>query len=173
MKTDADVFVFVDADVIPTPADFAALVQSEKLNSGNAVSGCYLAGTGRLAAVPAGPSSVSIGGEPRFVRLVVAGMGFSAVHRDTVERLERHSRMVRDPTGETWYPHFLPAVLNRVAEDGNDGRDGAEYLPEDYAFWWRVQAVAGAELWLDTHLAVGHVKESILVPSGVVEHTVG
>jgi hypothetical protein len=46
---------------------------------------------------------------------------------------------------------------------------GREYVPEDYSFWWRVRTLAKATFWLDTHLPVGHVKTSVLVPEGKLE----
>jgi hypothetical protein len=166
MNTAADRFIFIDADTAATPDDITRLVESEKLNGNSAVSGCYLTSRGTVAAVPVEPKEVRLGGEPRFVELLVAGMGFSAITRETVELMDQVVTPVRDTTGETWRPYFLPFVLEYEIPGAPMGR---EYVPEDYSFWWRVRTLAKATFWLDTHLPVGHVKTSVLVPEGKLE----
>jgi len=165
MNTPADRFLLIDADTAPTPDDIVRLAESEKLNETSAVSGCYMTSKGTVAAVPVEPTEVRIGGEPRFVELMVAGMGFAAITRETVQLLDRTIAPVRDKTGEVWRPYFLPFVLEFDSPEGPQ----REYVPEDYSFWWRVRTVAKAKFWLDTHLPVGHVKTQILTPQGTLD----
>jgi len=159
MKTGAETFLFIDSDVVPTAEDIIRLIDSPKLSADSAVSGCYLARTNHVAAVPLDSPELHIGGEPRFVRGIVAGMGFAAVTRPLVERMNQAEPVVRDSTGELWNPLFLPFVM-QIEHEGESLR---EYVPEDYSFWWRLRA-AGGTLWLDTHLCVGHVKPTVLMP---------
>lgn len=163
MSTGAERFLFIDADTAPTPDDIVQLAESEKLTENSAVSGCYLTSRGTVAAVPVEPVEVKVGGEPRFVELLVAGMGFSAVTRETIESMDEAVAPVRDATGEVWRPYFLPFILEFEIPGGERVR---EYVPEDYSFWWRVRTLAKGKVWLDTHLAVAHVKTKILVPEG-------
>lgn len=166
MKTPADRFLFIDADTAATPDDIVRLAESEKLSEKSAVSGCYLTSKGTVAAVPVEATGARIGGEPRFRELLVAGMGFSAITRETVNLMDPHIEPVRDATGEVWRPYFLPFVLEFDLPGVGMTR---EYVPEDYSFWWRVRTLAKATVWLDTHLPVGHVKTQVLIPSGELD----
>lgn len=163
LATEADRFLFIDADTAASPEDIVRLAEHEKLKPESAVTGGYLTADGKIAAVPTQPVDVDVGGDTRYVELLVAGMGFAAVERRTIETLNTSMAPVRDKTGETWRPYFLPFVLEYELPDGTKAR---EYVPEDYAFWWRVRTMASCTLWLDTHLPVGHVKESVLMPRG-------
>lgn len=165
LATKANVFILVDADMTPTPEHFGQMVESPLLDADNAVSGCYLVQPGRLAAVIPEEEEIEIGGEKRFVKILLAGCGFAAIHRDTVVRLKEALPAVRDPTGGEWCPYFLPFVLEQSLPDETVVR---QYIPEDYSFWYRLHTVAKATLWLDTHVAVGHVKQNVLLPQGKV-----
>jgi hypothetical protein len=164
LRTEADAFVFIDADIVASAEQIAALVHSEKLDPDNAVSGCYLIGE-KIAAMGTEPMAVLMNGEPRFHRILLAGMGFAAVHRETAERLTTALAPVQDGDGEQWIPYFVPFILE---QQGPDGELLRQYMSEDYAFWFRISTVAKAQLWLDSHVAPGHVKEAIRVPRGTV-----
>jgi hypothetical protein len=166
MRTPAEVFVLIDSDMVPTPEHFDRLVNSEKLDASNAISGCYLVGTGdRVAAAADAPLEVTIGGDTRYVDVAFAGAGFAAVDRRSVEMLDQGLPLVRDPQGDTWRPYFVPFLLDQGPEAGGEHI----YVPEDYSFWWRLKAIAKTQLWLDTSVAVGHAKLSVLVPKGRVK----
>jgi hypothetical protein len=55
-----------------------------------------------------------------------------------------------------WHPYHVPVILEQKGE--------YRYLADDYSFWWRLNVV-GVNLWLDTHVVVGHAKAAILKPS--------
>jgi len=158
LQTEADRFVFIDADILPSEDDVVQLAESNKLDAHNAVSGCYEFRPGKLAAQCEDDDPTLFCPE-RFTPLLVAGMGFAVVHRDAVERVRTSLPQLEDDTQKIWYPFFLPAVVQQQTTDGLM----QEYLPEDYSFWWRLR-LAQTNLWLDTHLIVGHVKQSVWKP---------
>ena len=166
LKTRADVFLFIDADIVASPEQLLELAQSSLVDEDNSVSGCYLSRPGHLAGIPSDPdASIVIGGEKRYVQALVAGMGFAAVHRASIERIQVSEPVVRDFAGDQWTPFFLPFILQHEQPNGNPIK---EYVSEDYAFWWRLKMAGKTQLWLDTHLAVGHIKENILLPAGEI-----
>lgn len=158
LNTDADRFVFIDADVLPTEQDLIELAESSKVDGHNAVSGCYIARPGKIAAQPL-DETLTLFAEERFAPMLVAGMGFAAVHREAVQRLQASLPSLEDDRGRVWQPFFLPAVVEQQTPEGLL----REYLPEDYSFWWRLRH-AEVNLWIDTHLVVGHVKQNIWRP---------
>jgi hypothetical protein len=162
LATDADHFVFLDADVIPGREDLISLIESPKVSPDNAVVGCYLVRENHLSA-QFKSQSVRIMGDVRFVECSVAGMGIGVVHRSSIERLRDTLPTVIDEQPRdgsidgrgTWTPYFLPVILE------TEGK--YRYLAEDYSFWWRL-GIVGVKLWLDTHIAVGHAKQTIFRP---------
>ena len=159
LATDADRFLFLDADVIPTPEDILQLLESPRLSEDSAVSGCYLVREGRLAAVPE-TNQVRLFSEPRFVPCAAAGLGISVVHRASIERVRASlPTIVDEDTARgpvAWHPYYVPVILEQ--------KEGYRYLADDYSFWWRLNVV-GVNLWLDTHVVVGHAKSALLKPS--------
>jgi hypothetical protein len=160
LETDAQRFVFLDADVVPTPQDLHDLIHSSKVDQNNAVSGCYLSRPDQLA-VQSAVDTVELFGDQRFVPMLWAGMGFASVHRAAVERVRASLPRVEGEDNTSWYPFFLPMVLEHPADEATVGF--TEYLAEDLSFWWRLRQV-GVSLWIDTHLVVGHAKASIWRP---------
>ena len=166
MRTEADTFIFIDADMAASADDIMQLVESPKLGPRSAVSGAYCTQAGELAGVPLEMSrSVSFHSEPRFVELALGGLGFSAIQRSAVEALELAIPPVRNKAEEIWRPYYLPLVIEHESPDGEVLRD---YLADDYSFWWRVRTLGETVLWLDTHLRVGHVKASVLTPGDIL-----
>jgi hypothetical protein len=159
LQTDADRFIFIDPDIVPTADDVVRLVESPKLGERSAVSGCYLAQPRHLA-VQSQLEKVALFGEPRYAPLLVGGMGFAAVHRLSVDLVRAELPRLEDMTSDDWYPFFLPVV---VAQDGPEG-PFHQYLPDDYAFWWRLRST-GTEAWIDTHVVVGRATEAVWHPS--------
>ncbi len=151
-----DRFLFVDSDIIPTAAQLAALAGSERVTGTAAVTGAYAVGAGQVAANSMKGTAIDLPAAERYVAALVAGMGFAAVSRVSVERLAATLPTVTDPDGKTWKPFFLPMLVG----------DTHEYLSEDYAFWWRLRD-AGTQLWLDTSLVVGHCRSRVVMPNGV------
>jgi hypothetical protein len=165
MRTEAERFLLIDADTAATPDDIVRLAQSDRVSIDSAVAGCYLTRKGKVAAVPLEPVEASVGGDPRFVELLLAGMGFAAISRASLEQLDLMVEPVTDYDGHEWRPYCLPFVLEYDSPNGK----AREYVPEDYSFWWRLRTLANTRLWLDTHLPVGHVKSEILTPQGLLD----
>ena len=152
LRSSADRFIFIDSDIIPSPEQIWQLVESEKLNAESAVSGCYAGRDGALAAQLESQEPFTLSGGARFVECFAAGMGFSAVHRDTVELIRNELPELTTGQGVEWRAYFLPLV---IADRMN--ADAISYLSEDWAFWWRVRNLGKAAFWIDTNLCVGHL----------------
>jgi hypothetical protein len=163
LKTSADTFVFVDADMLPTPEQIVHLVESSRLTDTDAVSGVYAVGNGQVAAMTADGKPLELPNPEPHVRCLVAGMGFAAVTRNAIEKLRNRLPSVMDEGDREWHPYFLPMVIEHA---NVNGRPMNQYLSEDYSFWWRLKHLAGVQLWLDTKLVVGHCKAGPLFPKG-------
>jgi hypothetical protein len=159
LRVDTHRFLFVDADMVPTPAQLDELATSSHVTSTSALTGCYLTQPDFIAAIAEDNQPIELEAEVRLIRGVAAGMGFAAVSRETVERIASKLPMVRDANGDRWHPFFLPFL---VKHERSEELGGDEYYPEDYSFWWRVRALGEAQLWIDTHMVVGHVRQMIL-----------
>jgi len=159
LKTDAERFLFVDADMVPTQQQLELMVRAERVGPEHALTGCYFTEPGFIAAIAENDSPIQLNGAERFVKGLVAGMGFASVHRETVERIANRLPAVSDATGARWHPFFLPFIVGHEVEEVGQVN---EYYPEDYSFWWRVRALGDAQLWIDTHLLVGHVRHLVL-----------
>src|SRR5258708_5916110 len=81
LATDAERFLLIDSDMAPSPRDITELAESGMVDRSNAVSGCYLNRPGALAAAVARQVAFDIQGEPRFIAMDGAGLGFASVHR--------------------------------------------------------------------------------------------
>lgn len=162
MRTEADTFIFIDSDMAASPDEIMQLVESPKLGPRSAVCGAYFTQGGDLAGVPLDMGEpIAFKAQPRFAEMALAGLGFAAIERATIEALERATPPVRSKLDEVWRPYFLPIVVQQETPDGEVFR---EYLADDFSFWWRVRTIGETLLWMDTHLRVGHVKNSVLVP---------
>lgn len=161
MQTDRDVFLMIDADIVVQPQQLMQLVNSEKLDTNNAVSGTYLVGPNQVAAVPELPDDIQIHGPQRYLKFLVAGLGLAAVHRSTIARLDQVLEPVFDAAGGRWVPYCVPFVLEQALPGGSKSR---QYIAEDHSFWWRLRTAAGTTCWLDTHVAAGHAKQAVFTP---------
>ncbi|MDX2054492.1 MAG: hypothetical protein SFV15_18975 [Polyangiaceae bacterium] len=153
LGTDAEVFLFIDADMLPSVDQLETLMLSERVDSQSAVTGAYLSKGQTLCARPVDgqDEAIVIGGMDRYRECQGAGLGFAAVHRSSVLRYRATLPVLRE-SGVDWWPFFLPTLISAEQEPG-----GRRYLAEDYAFWWNLRAAAGVRLWLDTHLSIGHL----------------
>lgn len=159
LKSDAQRFLFIDADMVPTLEQLERLIRSELVGPQQSVTGCYFTQPGFVAAVAADNSPLELNGAQRFVKGIVAGMGFASVHRETVQQIASCLPEVTDARGDRWHPFFLPFIAEHEVEGSGVV---SEYYPEDYSFWWRVKALGKAQLWIDTHMVVGHVRQVVL-----------
>jgi hypothetical protein len=158
LASDAQRFLLIDSDIVPSARDLVELIESPRVDEQNAVSGCYVVRENTLVAEPE-EETVELFGRERFVPMLVSGLGFAAVHRDPLERMKTQLPRLRDALAGEWYPFCLPLILSRETDQGLEH----EYLADDYSFWWRLRLL-GVRPWIDTHLVVGHVKKSIWRP---------
>jgi cellulose synthase/poly-beta-1,6-N-acetylglucosamine synthase-like glycosyltransferase len=158
LESDAEAFLLIDSDMAPTPEQVDMLRSSPKLSEKAAVTGAYLTKWRFFAFQPKDRSQTfQLHGSPRFVECFAAGLGFSAVHRGSLENFRRKLPAILEKGGTSWYPFCIP----RTFEDPESG-GRTEYLSEDYAFWYDL-GKAGTSLWLDTHIAVSHLITAPLV----------
>ncbi len=147
-QTEAEVFLLIDSDIVPTPAQLEQLAGSEKLRPYQAVTGAYALPTGRAAFVPEELDTPVELGEPGYRLLSGAGLGFCAIHRQSLAQIA--SVLPRITNGATcWRPFCVPIFVAKSA-------DSADYYPDDYVLWYRHRALGGM-LWLDQELLVAHV----------------
>jgi hypothetical protein len=168
LRSSHDRFVLIDADMLPTVEQLRMLTESPRLDVDNAITGAYYTRSRSLAFKPRDPcASFHIPCEARFIEGWGAGLGFSIVSRQSLERLSKKLPMLRDD--KDWWPFCLPELVSD--DEYTSGR--LVYCSEDLSFWWRLRKLAGVTLWLDTHLAVGHLMTGSVVPqSGVVVNPV-
>ncbi len=148
----ADVVVFIDADITPTPEQILALARHPRLSPESAVTGLYAVRTGQAWACDADPSAPEFDG---CLPARTAGLGFAAVTRASLLRVAESLPALDDTEapGQTWRPYCLPFIGER------DGKP--EYLAEDIALWMRLGA-SGTRLWADPKLTVGHLTQLAL-----------
>lgn len=153
-QSDAERFLLADADMVPTEAQVAALLESEMFDERDAVTGAYALRDGRCAFLPEDIDAPVELGKAGFVPLQAAGLGFALVHRKSLEAIaERLPRVTN--AGAPWWPFCVPFWRNAATVDTLPPVETAEYVPEDYALWQR-HRWAGGRLWLATDLLVGH-----------------
>lgn len=147
LRSSADVFVFIDSDVIFTSNDYARIALRTHKNL-CVVSGDYALKNGSGASAHVIASVHPVGDLLRAERL---GMGFTAISRPAALAVTAGLEKVWMPMaiGEAMLcaPAFLPMV--------HDGR----YLKEDYAFCQRALD-AGVGLFVDPAVRPIHVGES-------------
>jgi hypothetical protein len=148
--------LFLDSDIVPTPAQLRELATSELVTAHQALTGLYAIrdtratpGGGASWAVDAlDPQAAAAGAE--LIPCRWAGLGFAAV---SLASLERVAASLPEIAGDEvpWRPFCVPFF---------DGAAGA-YYPDDRSFWWRL-AGAGTRLLASQRLRVGHVAQVVL-----------
>lgn len=145
LKSDCDRLMWIDADLVWTPADFFRLVG---FSAGHdIISGAYT-----LKAEP--PRFVVNYPEPDTyeinrlgnVRVKSLAMGFTMCRREVIEKIAATKEMLNDELSGVSYPDFF-----RVARRANGGPIG-----EDIAFFEDAAAL-GFKAWLDPSINLGHV----------------
>lgn len=166
-KTDADLFMFVDADVHFDPESVVRLI-----NSGHDISvACYpkkivmwdqakerlASGDNRNPAMLASSLVVNFGAHSRpiengFVEILDGPTGFMMIKRSVFERMEKHFPeldCVNDHQNRDFdkYHACFDCMIDPVSR---------RYLSEDYAFCRRWQQMGG-RIFADVHTTLGHV----------------
>lgn len=149
--------LFIDADVVPTSEQLRELAESPLVTPEQALTGFYpirdvraTAAGGRGWSVDAvDPEAAER--EPTFAARW-AGLGFCAVHIESLRRLAETLPLIRWPEMD-WRPYCVPLV------------EGGVYYPDDRVLWHRLEQ-AGTRLIASNALRVGHVASVVL--TGVV-----
>lgn len=156
LRSEADVLVSVDSDVIFKSADLLAIA-AQAHEKQAIVGGVYMT-RGRAGGIPTSTLELDRRydfalGDPKAAELqpinYVAG-GFMAVPRAVFETLAKDLPLCHRNTALEHYPFYLPFVV--------DGEDGPELLSEDYALCARARAV-GYPVLANTAVRLGHVGE--------------
>jgi hypothetical protein len=159
LRSEHDRFVLIDADMIPTVEQIRMLVESPRLDSDNAVTGAYYTRSHALAFKPRDVGEpFTLPNSSRFVEGWGAGLGFSIVSRASLERASERLPLLHDD--KDWWPFCLPQLVS----DQEFTAGKVAYCSEDMSFWWNLRQLARVTLWLDTHLAIGHLMTSPVVP---------
>lgn len=149
-RTDADVFVLLDSDIVPTPPQLVQLINSERLGELSAVTAAYSTRDGRCAFVPKDLDATVELGSPGFTELSGGGLGCAVITRATLADIASTLPRITN-TPSQWWPFCLPFTRMTGEE--------CDYFPDDFAFWRRLLDVGGkrGKLWLDQELLVHHV----------------
>jgi hypothetical protein len=153
LQKGAERVLFVDSDVVPTPAQLSELAATPLVTPEQAVSGLYpirdLRATrqgGAAWAVDAVDPETAGGAD--VIPANWAGLGFAAVHAESLRRLAATLPVVREPDNE-WRPFCVPRV------------EAGVYYPDDRVLWWQL-ALTGTRLVALASLKVGHVASVVL-----------
>ena len=146
-NSDADVFLWIDSDIVFDPSDAASIV--EQARDLKLVCGAYSekkpGGAMCFQASDATPKTLHFSKElGSTVGIYGAGFGFVATHRCVFERLrEILPAATLGCGGQNTAPYFMPLIRN------------GGYAGEDFSFFIRARD-AGFPLYLDTRVRLGH-----------------
>lgn len=152
LGTPAERIVLIDADTVPTVGALRALAESEAVTPERAVWGLYpLREADRWSVNPADPAGADLAiSEGRLFPIRTGGLGFCAIHRESLERAgARLPVIVEQHGGLRWRPFCVPFV-----------RDSA-YYADDGALCVRLTE-SGTELVCDSSLRAGHVVRAVV-----------
>lgn len=148
LKSDGDILLFIDDDILYTPECVYLLIK-DCLETKSIVTGPYIkkkmpADELALAPLP-GNNTFELGRTGKLQEIKWGATGFMAIHRDVLEALA--DRLPLCNLGEE-YPFFCPFFYR-------DSDHGWLYLSEDFAFCERARE-AGFKIYADTRMVLGH-----------------
>jgi hypothetical protein len=166
-KTDADVFMFIDADVeftpdavvrlVNSPHDVSVAVYPKKVVMWDQVKRAVENGDERNMAMLSSSLVANIGAAKRsvengFVELLDGPTGFMAIKRHVFEKLEEKfpELVCKNDHQNRDFDEYC-AVFDCMIDP-----DSRRYLSEDYAFCRRWQQ-AGGRIFCDINTTLGHV----------------
>ncbi|MEK9735905.1 MAG: hypothetical protein VW239_01115, partial [Candidatus Nanopelagicales bacterium] len=162
LKTDADVMVIIDDDIVFDAADFWKIIEGARETRG-IYGGAYVtrSTTPHLSSrmFPNTEAGFAQGPIRRPVEIQYLATGFFAIHRDVMEAMrgarfddaDGHHTLEECDLGadRPFFPFFSPF---QVYEE--DGR--RHYLSEDWAFCNRARQL-GFKVWMDTSIILMHM----------------
>ena len=166
-KTDADYFMFIDADVHFDPESVVRLIRSghdisvacypKKLVMWDQAKQAILENDGRNPAMLASSLVVNFGAQSRqiqdgFIEILDGPTGFMMIKRDVFSKMEKHFpelMCVNDHQNRDFdtYHACFDCMIDPVTR---------RYLSEDYAFCRRWQQMGG-KIYADVRTTLGHV----------------
>lgn len=136
LEQNASRVLMIDADIVPEPEQIEWLATTPLVTPEQAVTGLYMMRSGEAWACE-GPDVVD-----RH-----AGLGFCAVHADSLRRLAATLPTLTNP--HPWWPFCIPFYR------------GERYYADDYSLWCRLRET-GTRLHVSETHVVGHAVETIL-----------
>lgn len=147
----ADRLILIDADTIPTPEALGFIATTPLVTPQRALWGLYPLREGsRWSVCPEDPEGADAAiQEGRQFRITSGGLGFCAIHRESLERVAATLPMIVEDTGVTWHPFCVPIVRDTT------------YYADDGSLCLRLRE-SGTELWCDPTLRAAHAVETLL-----------
>lgn len=153
-RKDAQRFILIDADTVPEGDAINQLAESLEVTPDRAVWGLYPLREGtRWSVHPETPELALIAIEKRHrFRIISGGLGFCAIHRESLERVAATLPTIRETTG-VWRPFCIPIVRQH--------EDRSEYYADDGSLCLRLRE-SGTELWCNPTLRAGHAVTTLI-----------
>jgi hypothetical protein len=153
----AERLILIDADTIPTPSGLAALAAHPGVSPHSAVWGMYPLREGdRWSVNPEDPGEASRAIEAGLsFPIRTGGLGFCAIHRESLVRLGEELPTITEDTGAEWRPFCVPFVRPAF------GSKPATYYADDGSLCVRLRE-SGTALWCDSTLRAGHAVTMVL-----------
>ena len=149
LRSDADVFLSVDSDIVFDPADAIRLCE-QAVELGHMIGGVYVTrGDSPRSAVPL-PEEIVFADDQPLVETRWLSTGFMAIPRVVVETMTNRllTHLCAQESDQPWYPYFDPF-------DVPDPKAGRMYLSEDWAFCERAKS-DGFKCFIDPTIRLGH-----------------
>jgi hypothetical protein len=151
LASGAERVILIDADNVPNEAALRVIAASDEITPERATWGLYpLREATRWSVNPEDPADANDAiRECRPFQILTGGLGFCAIHRDSLVRLGGTLPTIEEPSGARWRPFCVPFVR------------GSEYYADDASLCVRLRE-SGTELWCDPRLRAGHVVSTLL-----------
>jgi len=156
LKTDFDVLLFLDDDILYNVEDVHRLAE-DAIEKQSIVCGPYAKKTegAGIIAIPLKYEEFPLGPDGKLLEIRWGGTGFMAVPRIVFETLSKDMELVKVRKDIEIWPFFMPFVCEADGELID--------LSEDFAFCENARN-AGFKVWLDTRIALGHIGPKVYVP---------
>lgn len=163
LDTPAERVIFIDADTVPSAGALKALAESEDVTPRRALWGMYPLRQGdRWSINPEDPTEADLAiREGRGFRIRTGGLGFCAIHRESLVRLGETLPTIDEGDGLRWRPFCVPFVRENAVVDTNPPHRTARYYPDDGSLCVRLRET-DTELWCDPRLRAGHAVITVI-----------
>lgn len=147
----AERLILLDADTVVGAEELRLLAQHADVTPERAVWGLYPLREGtRWSVNPFDSAAADLAiCEGRAFPIQTGGLGFCAIHRESLLRLGASLPTLTEDTGLHWRPFCVPFVRDRT------------YYADDGSLCVRLRE-SGTELWADPRLRAGHAVETVL-----------